>query len=475
MNRSSTHAFKQTAAALVLWLFPDMLEAQTSGADSLSLRDFLTRISEANPRLRSAELEQDVASAELKNALGGFDPVLSAEYEYKTKDGKSKLDFLDAGLELPLATLFGPKLVAKYKRGLGTSVDPQNLTAPDGEAAIGVKVPLLQGIFTDKRRAVLSKAELRPTLSNANQLEAQNALFREASEQYWTWAETFALLQVTERVFTIALDRRDAITVRARAGEAAPIDSIEAAQEVERRRGDVLKAKRSLEKAAIKLGVYLWTPGETLMPKPLDALPAALPPLPVVLRPQIERDKQAAVSLRPEATQASVSQQSAAIELNFSYERQRPMIEAQVQALYYKFGNLNVNDYKIGLSISQPLLFRSANAETELAKIYVQRTALKRLEVERKVVADVDDAVSAIERALERVEAAEAETRYAVLMEQGERQKFQAGETSLLILNLRERAAAEAQAKLVSARADYLRSVSDYLWATGRISEKWVN
>ncbi|MCS6989226.1 MAG: TolC family protein [Chloroherpetonaceae bacterium] len=440
--------------------------------DSLAIEQFLDIVLQANPTSISAELENDIASASLRNALGGFDPTFNLEYEYKTKEGVATADVLHAGLELPFSTLFGPKFVAKYKRGEGSRISNVDRTSPDGEASFGLKIPLLQGIFTDKRRASLAKANFRLDLAKANQREQQNELLRNASLAYWTWAEAYAQMEVSKAVLDLAIARYKGIAERARRGEAAPIDSVEALLEVEKRRGDFLKAERKTESATIKLSVFLWNSDGT--PRPVNAVPTKLPDLPTISPFQIQNDKRLALLQRPEIGQIEFEQRSASVDLAFASEFQRPFIELSAEAMQYKFSKLGANDYRLGLTISQPLFFREANSNVQLAEIKVRRVELKRMEIERKILASIDDAVSAIERAKERVEVAEREARYAYLVQEGERRKFQLGESTILILNLRERATAEAQIKLVEARADYLRAVSDYLWATGRIQEKWV-
>jgi outer membrane protein TolC len=440
--------------------------------DSLSIEKFLTLVIEANPASVSAQLEDDAARAVLRNAQGGFDPTLDVDYEYKTKSGSPTVNFMNAGIELPFATYFGPKFIAKYKRGRGSRVNESDRTEDDGEASVGFKIPLFQGIFTDKRRAVLTKATFRQELALANERELQNELLLDASLAYWSWAESYMQLDVARRVFIIAQQRSEAVSELARRGENAAIDSIEALQEVEKRRGDVLKAQRKAESASIKLGVFLWNKDGT--PQPLEAIPEMMPPAPMIIASQQDIDRQAALRRRPEVGQIEFEQRSADIDLAFSSEFQRPFVEARLEALQYKFSSFGTNDYRVGLNISQPLFFREANSNVQLAEIKVQRTNLKRFQIERKILASVDDALSAMARSQERIDATSKETKYALMMQEGERARFQAGQSSLLILNLRERAAAQAQQGLVEAQADYLSAVSDYLWATGRIQEKWI-
>ena len=58
---------------------------------------------------------------------------------------------------------------------------------------------------------------------------------------------------------------------------------------------------------------------------------------------------------------------------------------------------------------------------------------------EQQVVVDVDNALSAMERAKERMEAAAQSLRLAKTLEEGERFRFGLGATSVLFVNLRER------------------------------------
>lgn len=442
-----------------------------STRDSLSLEQYLDLVLAANPTAISAELEADVAEATLRNAYGEFDPIFEGKIERKTKSGLPTVDFLSAGLELPIGSLFGPKFVAKYKRGTGSRLSSVDLTGAEGEAEIGVKVPLLQGIFLDKRRATFEKAALRPDLSRANEIQIKNNLLLTASELYWDWAEAYSQLRVAQQVYEIAVVRAQALAERVKRGETAALDSVEAMQEVAKRLGDVLKAQRKYEASSIKASVLLWNQDGT--PRALNAVPYSLPPAPTLTPAQIEFDRMQALRNRPEVLQIDVEQRAADVDVRFSYEFLRPNLEAQFQALQY-FGGASGFDYRIGLSISQPLFFREANAQLQLSQIKATRASLKRLEVERKIQADIDDALSAIGRALERIEAAERETRYAYLVQEGERIRFLAGESSLLILNLRERATASAMQSLVNAQADYLRAISDYLWATGKIQQRWI-
>jgi outer membrane protein TolC len=267
-------------------------------------------------------------------------------------------------------------------------------------------------------------------------------------------------------VLTISIQRLNFIAARARRGEVASLDSIEAMQEVERRRGDMYRSIRGVEQANIDAAVFFWT--ETGAPRPLSQRPETMPVLPRLENARIQNDRQSALQVRPEMQRIDYNEQNTNLDLTLAREFQKPLIETKAE-WYYSIGKSNVDNVKLGLNMSVPLFFRSATAQVELFNISLDRITFQRSQTARSVNADIDNALSALQRALERTEAAEREARYATMMEEGERKRFTAGETSLLIVNLRERAAAEARVRLIAARADYLRAWTLYHWAVGNI------
>lgn len=432
----------------------------------LALDDFLRRVELMHPSLRSAQFEPDLAEAEIRNALGRFDPKLDVQYTYKDKDGADKLNLLNGSLELPLDMLFGPKLKATYARGIGTDVNPQSATSLSGEAGLGISLPLFQGVFTDARRNQLRKAQLRPDLAAAQFRMERNALLRSAALKYWDWAEARAVVDVADTVYALIRTRASMLARRARAGEGAAIDTIEVLQEVARRKGELLRAQRAAEQAAVDVAVFLWNGNG--QPELLAGRPQSLPPSADTAILGTVNVSQAILQ-RPDVRRTDVLQQTARLDSGLAREYLRPFIELEGALMSYDVAKSLAPNYKVGLTVSQPLLFRSANAQAQVADITVQRADLQRAIVERFVAADVSNAIIAVRRAFERNEAATEEVRLAEAMLTAERRKLEAGESTLLTINLRERFYAEALLRAVSARADWARAMVALSWSTGTI------
>jgi len=433
---------------------------------TFTLQQFLAEVEASHPSLRVAQYEPELAEAEIRNALGRFDPAVRVDYEYKEKDGVDKLNYLDGAVELPLDVLFGPKVKADYRRGIGGTINPENATSPAGEASVGVTLPLFQGIFTDARRNQLRKAMIRPDVAKAQYQLDRNQLLRAASFSYWDWAEAWANVSVADSILDLAEERYLQVVSRVLAGEQPAIDSIEIAQEVLRRRGDRIRSLRLAEQAEIALGVFVWT--NELVPRAIDGRPQELP---LSGEPPIsmQQAQQQALDLRPEVKRLDAVQRTARLDSALADEYLRPFVEASAAITSYDVSSIMKTDYKLGLRIQQPLFFRSASAGAQVAQIGVQRADLSRLLVERAVDADASAAVVAVTRTQERLALALEEVRLATAMVEAERIQFLAGESTLLNLNIRERFLADALLRLVSAQGDLARARVTLLWATGTI------
>lgn len=431
-----------------------------------TLQEFLAQVELAHPALRSAQFEPELAEAEIRNALGRFDPVLNGYYSYKDKSGTDKFNYLESSVEMPLDMVFGPKVKATYVRGLGTTINPEHSTSLPGEATIGFSMPLFQGIFTDSRRNQLRKAMLRPDIAAAQFRIERNNLLRAAAMKYWEWCEYAANVALADTLLAIAEQRLNFISRRARAGETARIDSVEVAQELLRRQGERLRALRLQEQAEIELSVFLWSSNG--VPQTISGSPLPLPSSPTSM-PDTKTQQELALKNRPELARVRLLAETARLDSGLAQEYLRPFIEAEAALASYDVSQISKIDYKVGVKVSQPLLFRQASAGAQVADITVQRADYTKVIVERTIEADAANSTIAIQRSAQRLTIATEEVRLAEQMLRAEQQKLDIGESTLLTLNLRERFYAEAVARLISARGDYARAQISLLWATGTI------
>lgn len=463
MIATSHQRYYRISSIILLWLF---VVGNIHCQEVLSLSDYLRQVEQSLPSLKSAKFEPELAEAEIRNALGRFDPLLNATYSYKDYQGSDKINLLRGSIDQPLDMLFGPTISASFLRGLGTNIDPQNATTLPGETSIGVSLPLFQGIFTDPRRNSLRKAMVLPKVASAQyQIERNNSL-RSAAGKYFDWVEKFAIAEVTDTILRLAERRMEMVVKRIRAGESTPIDSVEIIQEVLKRRSDNINAYRGSEQAAVDASVFLWNGDGTPVltsysPQRTEEFDESF---------QLPTDPFAAASReRPELQRIEGFQAISRLDSTLAREFLRPFVQADAALYSSNLTAMNSLNYKVGVKISQPLLFRSASAQSEIANVSVQRADLTLLMVQRQIAADVSNATIALNRSKQRLALLEQEAAAARIMVNYEQQRFSLGETNLLSVNLRERFYFDSLLRLIGAKIDVQRAIYTVKWAIGQI------
>ena len=124
-------------------------------------------------------------------------------------------------------------------------------------------------------------------------------------------------------------------------------------------------------------------------------------------------------------------------------------------------------ELEAGLYGEVPLQRREAEGKIETARAKLAQIRTKREFVVNKVTAEVQDAVSALRAAEERIERAGINRRLARESLEMARTLFDAGDIDLVELNIYEQATLDAQILLVEAQADYFVAMADYRAALG--------
>jgi outer membrane protein TolC len=105
----------------------------------------------------------------------------------------------------------------------------------------------------------------------------------------------------------------------------------------------------------------------------------------------------------------------------------------------------------------------------QAAQLKLRKLTLDEKAEKLRIQAEVDDTVSAINTSAERFEATALEVKKAKEVEVGERLRFSAGDSTLFLVNQRERTTAEAQMRLVETHVEYLQALAAFKAVTCRI------
>lgn len=448
--------------------------SQSREAGRLTLQGFVQSIDSNFPKLLSADAERRLAIAKLLEKAGAFDPVVTHISEYlRVQDiftpGKAK-DAIHNESRVDLLTRSGMKVFAGMRLNPNDTKTPFVPTGSSGEYFAGVVMPLLRGRGINEKSTAEKQAKLSQPLAQQLYLTARMEILMKAAGVYWEWLGSKSRLLVSNDLLSIAEQRVNQIRERAQSGDAPALEVVEAEQEVERRKANVVKAQRDLQKTSIQMSVFLWRQNLTPDTVPeISAMPE-LAPLPQKVSDEVRLSaRKVAILQRPELKRIAAERRIGLAELELAKNQLLPVMDA--------FGLQGVDTGKNGIgpvvkggvNLSVPLRQRTARglilaAETKLQKLNFDEAAER-----QRITAEIDDVVSAINTSFDKFAAVDAEVRKAQYVESGEKLRFAAGDSTLFLVNQRERATAEARVRLIDVHVEYLQALSAFDIVTCKI------
>ncbi len=468
---------------IALLAFPLLVAAMgvpvSTDTSPMSLDEVVSVVVARSPLIDVAEQEKAQAEAERMAASGAFDPSVRLRGSSDIA-GAYENRRADLTLEQPLAPA-GLNLFGGYRLGTGTFADYDGklVTNDRGELRAGAAWSLGRNRALDRRRANLQKAEAGADAAGAALELATLDILRGAVGRYWDWVGTGRRMVIAESLLTIAETRNGAIARRVEVGELPAIDRIDNARSVEQRRQGLRSAVRAQEQAALELSLQL---------RDDDGLPMVvsrqrLPSLPQPGAPSafdLEVELASAVVRRPDLARLRLLRRQAAIESSFTANQQQWALDLNVGASK-DLGDPSDGNSKrgkpvveAGLLLDVPIQRRLLDGRRKSAEAAEARLAVQERFLVDRIRTDLLDAKSALDAAAARLIAARAELALAREVEEGERRKYDAGESTLLFVNLREQQTAETAVREVEAAVDLLKAMAQRQLARGeRPSMTW--
>jgi len=235
---------------------------------------------------------------------------------------------------------------------------------------------------------------------------------------------------------------------------------------VQRRKEILIAAQRAIEQEQYRLSMFLWDKDAPTTPEG-ERVPEFPKPIELPTAEVVQTDKVNAKSMRPEVREVAIEAKMNNIDLELAKNNLLPILNAEAEPSR-KAGEFVLGlGYRFGVEMRIPFLQRRARGEVLEAQGKADRFVLVQKFREQQVVVDVDNALSAIERAKERTAVAFQSLQLARTLEQGERFRFSMGATSVLFVNLRERNSVDSENQWIRALADYRKALAFYQWAIG--------
>lgn len=454
------------ALALLLGAF-----AAADSVRALTFEELHSRVLTAHPVARQARLLERIAQGKERVARGAFDPTINAAWDRKDLGGRRYFDYLDASLRFP--TPFGVDVKVGYERATGDYAAPDIRTAPGGLLTAGLSIPLGQGWLTDERRTALARARAMRDYAAADRIAIVNELLSMAARSFGAWYEAWRRLALATEAEALAEFRLQAVRRRVDQGDAAAIDTTEAALEVQRRR--VLRSEADLawRNASLVLEGLMWDDGG----KP-SALPVGVVPSLAGLA-----DDSASLSMvsewiaegqqrHPGARKADAKAEEARAERALAAQRvvaPDAMLRLSALTPHDAISTVDVaSSRKVGASARIPLLYRKERGALEAGDAALDQATLERALVRRGIAVSIGAASNAL-NALRELEGLQlVAVTQARQLRDAEQRKFEAGESTLFLVNARDRAVIEEELKRISLEARRVSTRAELAVAIGR-------
>ncbi len=417
---------------------------------------FQALVAANHPVAQQARLVAAQARSALREAWGAFDPKLGVSVSQKALDGKQYFTYVDAALKVP--TPIGADVKLGFERGIGGRVAADRVTGTPGLVSLGVSLPIGQGLLTDDRRTVLAQARAFRDAGEAEQVGLVNKLLLDAAKAYGGWYAADRRYAIASEGFALATFRLEAVRERVRTGENPPVDTVEAALEVQRRAVQRLEAQVELLAARLTASNFLWDGAG----RPLDLVEDARPVMdgieatpPDTLRLAAWLD--AAAARHPELRKAEGKLRAAEAERLLAAQRLIPFAEASFSSLAGRNDDASLLDqgrwggnYKMALEGGSSLLFLKERGKAAGTAQKADFARWERDQVRREVALGIRIALNDVV-VLERLLGLQrANLVSATLLRDAEQVRFLNGESTLLVVNLRERLVLDEAAKLAA-------------------------
>jgi outer membrane protein TolC len=442
----------------------------------LPLTEFLNLVKQNHPIAKQSALLTRTAQAELLAAKGGFDPKLYGDYEQKFFDSKNYFAFGEYGVKVP--TWYGIEVKGGYNTATGNFIDPENKLPKQGQAIVGISLPLLQNLMMDERRANLFKAQQAQGLFQAEKDNLTNDLAFEATQTYWKWAFYHQQKTIFDRAVRVAQERFNAIKTSFELGDRMAMDTLESFTQVQDRTVEFNRVQLEVQEANLKLANFLWGKNAQPMAYVAQWQPQILEVAPDYFVPRndnsaTEKDifLKNLVENHPILRGYDVKLNQLEIDRKLKREKLKPKLNLNYNFLGngFNWSNLFTNNYKWGIGFSTSTLFRSERGDVQLANIKIENTRLWRDQKALELKNKLQQFFNETDNLQAQIQLYKATVNNYQQLLQLENTRFELGESSFFLINSRENKYIEAQLKLAKLVSEYqiARAATD--WASGRL------
>jgi len=439
----------------------------------ITLQEVFNSVNKTFPLLEIAKQEKKISENILLSSQGAFDTSLNIRGIVEPL-GYYNYSNLNVSIKQP-TTFWGTNVFGGWRIGLGKYpiYEGKLETNSLGEFRAGLEIPLLKNGFTDRRRINIQKSEIENQIAELKIFTKIIESYQKSSDKYWKWISAGNRQIISEDLLKMALKRDKDISQSVKLGQSAPIESLENKRAIFQRKQQLINSERIFSQSSNELGIYLRdNNSKTFIPK-IDNVQKTFKNIKSPENFKLEKDLEFALDNNPELKIINLKIQQNEYELELAKNQNLPSLDLQLAIsqdigtgsetrVPFEFDTAIVFDLPFQMRVSQAKI---SEIENKIIQLNTEADFLK-----DNIITEVKNNYLLLKATFESVELARAELVLAKDLEKAEYEKFKLGDSTILIVNLREQAISDAAIREISSITDYFKSIIDYKMSISDIS-----
>lgn len=419
--------------------------------DTLYLKNYLDVVMENHPLIQKANINQSIAEAYILKGKGALDPKVYSSYDQKQFSNTDYFTVWQSEAKIPTALPIDFSL--GYENNDGVFLNNENSVPSNGLVYGTINISLLRGLLFDDQRYSIQSAELDGLKSQIEREILTREIIYQAINTYLAWVAACNSLDINQSYLQLVNERHRNVVQLFENGDSPAIDTIESRLNLNSAEKLLLESSTKRIKEHQNISLFIWsTDGQPLQlnsnikPMKLAGLISELRELAILVDPNFDADPLI----------AKVDNVIQAIELDSKLEREN--LKPQLDLKYNTIVSLgkdefkpsfSFNDYKYGVAFSYPILNRKSRGQLKINEALNSQYELDKLEYLGRLNNKYSGLLAQREVIENLLRVSSEKLSNSQLLYDAERLKFSLGESSVFLLNKRERKLLEAQTDLV--------------------------
>lgn len=402
------------------------------------------------PLIEKANLYDSFVEAYDLKGRGALDPKINSHFDLKEFDNTDYFSVWES--KLSLQTRLPVDFSLGYDRNAGEFLNPENAVPQNGLVYGTFNLSILRGLMFDEQRYQLETAELKGMESEIERARLTREILFEAVMAYLNWSVYYAQQNISDSYAERMLEQHQQIRNLYLNGDKPAVDTIESNIYLKTAESYVLEASQQLIFYRQKASLFLWNENG----EPLVIQEIVVPDNPERTIERIRAFSQDVLSnFSQDPLIRKIDNQVAQIEVKNRLDREQ--LKPRLDLKYNTIANLgkeslepsfSLNDYKYGISLELPIRNRKSRGEIMLNELKIEQFKLNRLAYEQGLTNKFERLTLNAALQEETLGLAMERLTNSEQLYEAEILKFDLGESSVFMLNQRQRNLLDAQSDL---------------------------